>query len=135
ILPAAVQSELTSLKTPSSVRQWIAARPAWLEVHDAPPLSQTEDPALKRIDPGEKAAIELAAFLHADLLLMDDRKGVSAAEKKGIRVTGTLGVLDLAAQSGLMDFGQAVEQLRQTNFRIPEALLDRLQKKHRGTGF
>jgi predicted nucleic acid-binding protein len=131
ILPATVRNELTSFKAPSSVRQWIAARPIWIEVHETPPLNQTEDPALKGIDAGEKAAIELAASLHADLLLMDDRRGVSAAEKKGLRVTGTLGILDLAAQGGLADFGQAVEQLRQTNFRIPEALLDRLLKKHR----
>jgi predicted nucleic acid-binding protein len=37
---------------------------------------------LKGIDDGEKAAIQLAVSLHADLLLMDDRKGVNAAEEK-----------------------------------------------------
>jgi predicted nucleic acid-binding protein len=73
----------------------------------------------------------LAASLHADLLLMDDRKGVNAAQKKGLRVTGTLGILDLAAQRGLADFAQAVEQLRQTNFRIPHALLDALLEEHK----
>jgi predicted nucleic acid-binding protein len=46
-------------------------------------------------------------------------------------VTGTLGILDLAAQRGLADFAQAVGQLRQTNFRFPGALLDALLKKHK----
>jgi predicted nucleic acid-binding protein len=72
----------------------------------------------------------LATFLGADLLLMDDRKGVSAAIGKGLRVTGTLGVLDLASHRGLIDFAKAINHLRQTTFRIPEALLDSLLRKH-----
>jgi predicted nucleic acid-binding protein len=107
----------------------MANPPVWLEVRDSP-LGQAEDAALKGIDAGEKAAIQLAAFLNADLLLMDDRKGVRAAEKIGLVVTGTLGILDLSAEGGRVDFALAVERLRQTNFRIPEALLDVLLKKH-----
>lgn len=102
--------------------------PVWLEVCESP-TSQAEDALLKGIDVGEKAAIQLAVALHADLL-MDDRKGVSAAERKGLRVTGTLGVLDIAAERGLVDFGQAIEKLERTTFRRPEALLDALLKKH-----
>jgi predicted nucleic acid-binding protein len=130
VLPATVQSELASGKAPFLVRHWVGNLPAWLEVRDAP-LSQAEDASLKGIDAGERAAIQLAASLHADLLLMDDRKGVNAAQKRGLRVTGTLGVLDLAAQRGLADFAQAVEQLRRTNFRVPQALLDVLLEKHK----
>jgi predicted nucleic acid-binding protein len=120
VLPTTVQSELASSKAPPFVRHWIANRPAWVEVREAP-LSQVEDASLKGIDAGEKAAIQLAVSLLADLLLMDDRKGVNAAQRKGLRVTGTLGILDLAAQRGLSDFAQAVEQLRHTNFRVPTA--------------
>ena len=130
VLPTTVQSELASGKAPFLVRHWVGNLPAWLEVRDAP-LSQAEDASLKGIDAGERAAIQLAASLHADLLLMDDRKGVNAAQKRGLRVTGTLGVLDLAAQRGLADFAQAVEQLRRTNFRVPQALLDVLLEKHK----
>ena len=82
-------------------------------------------------DTGERAAIQLAVSLNADLLLMDDRKGVNAAQRKGLRVTGTLGILDLAAQRGLADFARAVNQLRQTNFRVPRDLLDALLEKHK----
>jgi predicted nucleic acid-binding protein len=98
-------------------------------VRDAP-TQESEDPALEGIDAGEKAAIQLAAYLNSDLLLMDDRKGVRAAIRKGLRVTGTLGILDLAAQRGLTDFGQAVELLRQTNFRIPKAVLHALLERY-----
>ena len=66
---------------------------------------------------------------------MDDRKGVRAAKQRGLRVTGTLGVLDLAAGRGLVDFGLAIKKLERTNFRRPEALLDVLLKKHaQGSG-
>ena len=130
VLPTTVQSELASRKAPPFVRDWVADLPAWVEVREAP-LSQAEDASLNGIDAGEKAAIQLAVWLHADLLLMDDRRGVNAAQRKGLRVTGTLGILDLAAQRGLAEFAQAVEQLRQTNFRVSQALLDALLEKHK----
>ena len=127
ILPNVVRDELFSCKAPSAVRAWIASIPDWIEVAT---VSGTDDAALQDIDLGERAAIRLAAALHADLLLMDDRKGVRAAEQKGLRVTGTLGVLDLAADRGLLDFAQAVQKLQRTNFRQPQALLEMLQEKH-----
>jgi predicted nucleic acid-binding protein len=115
------------------VRDWIANLPAWVEVREAV-LSQADDALLRGIDAGERAAIQLAASLHADLLLMDDRKGVNAAQRKGLRVTGTLGILDLAAQRGLADFTQAVERLRGTNFRVPQSPLEALLEKHKEKG-
>jgi predicted nucleic acid-binding protein len=39
------------------------------------------------LDPGEQAAIALAVAIKADLVLMDDRAGVAAARKKGLRAT------------------------------------------------
>jgi predicted nucleic acid-binding protein len=128
-LPATVRRELASTKAPSPVRSWVADLPAWVEVCDAPP-SQVQNPSLKGIDEGERGAIELAISLHADLLLMDDRKGVNAAQRMGLRVTGTLGILDLAARRGLLDFAQAVEQLRHTTFRVPHGVMDALLKKY-----
>jgi predicted nucleic acid-binding protein len=127
ILPSAVQTELTDPGAPLAVRNWIADPPAWLYVHEM--TSHPSDQAsVDGLDEGENAAIALAILLDADLLLMDDRKGAIVARAKGLRVTGTLGVLDLAAQSGLVNFVQAVDGLRRTTFRIPEELLDSLVK-------
>ncbi|MGA2183427.1 MAG: DUF3368 domain-containing protein [Bryobacteraceae bacterium] len=133
ILPSAVQAELTDPDAPTSVRSWIADAPAWLHVYETPGR-QSYQASVEGLDEGEAAAIALAISLDADLLLMDDRKGVIAARGKGLRVTGTLGVLDLAARRGLVDFAQAVNRLRRTSFRIPEALLDSLVKKHAQQG-
>ncbi len=131
ILPSVVQAELTALSAPSTVRSWIANPPPWLEVRETS-NDIDSDPLLKGIHKRERAAIALAATLHADLVLMDDRKGVRAARRKGLRVTGTLGVLELATREGLIDFAQAVSRLQQTNFRGPEDVLAALLKKHRG---
>lgn len=80
--------------------------------------------------PAKLAAISLGMALKADLLLMDDRKGVILARSKCLRVTGTLGILELAARNGLTDLALAIERLRQTNFRSPDTLLDDLLRRH-----
>jgi predicted nucleic acid-binding protein len=129
ILPSAVEAELSDPDAPPSVRNWIADPPAWLDVYETP-RRQFDQASVEGLDEGETAAIALAISLDADLLLMDDRKGVVVARGKGLRVTGTLGVLDLAAQRGLVNFARAVNRLRRTTFRIPEVLLDSLMKKH-----
>jgi len=124
VLPAAVQTELSSTFAPPPVQQWIATPPAWLEIVKTPEVALATG-----IHKGEAAAIALAAILHADLLLIDDRKGMRAARQQGLRVTGTLGLLDLAAERGLIDFAQAIMDLEQTTFRRPEVLLETLLKK------
>lgn len=129
LVPAAVWIELTSGKAPIPVQLWISSHPDWLDVHDHP-VSPNDEDFMKGLDTGEKEAIHLAISLHADLLLIDDRKGVRAAQSKGLRVTGTLGLLDLAADRGLLDFAHAIQQLEQTNFRKPVEILEALLAKH-----
>ncbi len=68
--------------------------------------------------------------MHADLLLLDERNGYRIATGRGLRVTGTLGVLDMAADKSLINFAEAIRALERTNFRRPAALLNALLKKH-----
>lgn len=49
--------------------------------------------------------------------LLSERAARRAATERGLRVTGTLGVLNFAGQRGLVDVSQAIERLRQTSFR------------------
>src|SRR5712691_7936225 len=51
----------------------------------------------------EREALALAEELHADLVLIDEDKGRQIARSLGLRVTGTLGVLDIAAEWRLID--------------------------------
>ena len=129
ILPSAVHFELSNKDAPLEVQAWIENPPAWLKIVDAPLVGNV--PGIHR---GEASAIALATSMRADLLLMDDRKGVRHAREQGLRVTGTLGVLDLAASRGFLDFQRALTALESTNFRMPLGLMAMLRDKHQERG-
>jgi predicted nucleic acid-binding protein len=127
-VPEVVQNELRHSEAPESVRRWIAAPPSWLEIV----LEEHErgDPDLLRLDDGERAAILLAIRIGAELLVIDDRDGVDLARSRGLAVTGTLGILDLAATRGLIRLNEAVERLKGTSFRYTPDLLNALLARH-----
>jgi predicted nucleic acid-binding protein len=95
-------------------------------------VTDVDDPMLRSLDPGERAAIALGLSIKADLILIDDRKGASVALNKGFEITGTLGVLDLAARRGLIDLRDALDRLKRTNFRYRKELMDELLNQHEG---
>ncbi len=125
-IPATVQCEMLDPKTPASIRQWMMSPPAWLQVVPDPVPPLTDDLVLTNLDDGERTAIQAALSMGASLLLMDDRAGVGAATHRGLIVTGTLGILKLAAAHGLIDVEAALKRLAATNFRCPPALIDRI---------
>jgi predicted nucleic acid-binding protein len=94
-VPIEVREELSCEATPPIVRTWMEQPPQWLEVLAAPVVA-SEDSSLQALDSGERAAIVLAESISADLLLIDDRAGAILAQQRGLAVSGTLGVLDLA---------------------------------------
>jgi predicted nucleic acid-binding protein len=127
-IPAAVCDELRDEDAPAAVRKWIARPPRWLEVRPNP---ENATHVISTLNKGEQAAIALASSLKADLILMDDRAGVAAANKQGFHVTGTLGVLGVAAQQGLVDLAEMIARLKATNFRYRQEILDALLAKHK----
>ncbi len=116
------------------VRSWAAQSPGWLDVQSV--SSAIDDPAWRALDAGEREALALARTLGADLVLMDDRAGVAVARQQGLAVTGTLGVLDLAARRGLIDLVDAFTRLKATSFRYRPEIMDVLLSQHakRGQG-
>ena len=114
---------------PLVLREWIAASPPWLE---NVPVDLTADAALRSLGRGERAAIILALSIHADLILIDERKGTSVALAKGFAVTGTLGILRLAARRGMVEIAETLANLRRTNFRYRQEMIDDLLNEFRG---
>jgi predicted nucleic acid-binding protein len=55
------------------------------------------------IDPGESAAIALARRINSDLLIVDDMAGRRLAQRMGLTVTGTVGVVLAGAERHLID--------------------------------
>ena len=76
------------------------------------------------LDAGETEAISLALELKLPAMLIDERAGSLAAQERGIAPIGTLNILLSADTHGFLDFEQAVERLRSTNFHLNESLLN-----------
>jgi predicted nucleic acid-binding protein len=64
LIPTAVFQELHHSATPPKVRQWISDPPSWLGVRS---IASTSNPALTRLDLGEREAIQLALELNASV--------------------------------------------------------------------
>ena len=54
----AVLAELSDKDAPPEVLKWIRVRPAWLQVRER--RTMQDDPTMRHLDPGERAAILLA---------------------------------------------------------------------------
>jgi predicted nucleic acid-binding protein len=126
MVPPIVLTELRRPQAPQAVRTWLANMPAWVELR-APHTSLSLE--LQHLGAGERDAILLAQELHADLILLDDQKGRQAAHQRALTVMGTLGVLERAAISGLLDLPSAITRLQASNFRIhPEIIQELLER-------
>jgi predicted nucleic acid-binding protein len=117
--PSAVLNELSHPRSPKAVRAWSARPPAWLTVKDP-----TNPGPATRLGPGETAAIALAEELKADFILMDERKGSREAVGRGLRVAGTLVIIEQAGARGLLDYEETRDRLvNETSFYVgPEVL-------------
>jgi predicted nucleic acid-binding protein len=120
IVPTAVMQELGNAGAPTAVRAWMLQVPDWVDVGLIVSLPNTE---LAYLDPGEREAIQLAQEQHADLLLIDERKGRLEAKRRGLMTMGTLGVLLSAGELKLIDPKVAYHRLLgETTFRTSAAL-------------
>jgi predicted nucleic acid-binding protein len=120
VIPKAVFAELHTEDTPHLVKEWIDGSPSWLEVKQA---VETEAALPATLGAGEREAIVLAQQLTADALIIDDRDGRKEAMQRGIKVIGTLGILNDAAIRGLIDLPTAITKLQQTSFRASAKLI------------
>jgi predicted nucleic acid-binding protein len=93
-------------------------------------LSRTPDLRLEYLGAGERDAITLAEDLRADRLLIDDRDGRREAGERELRVIGTLGVLAVSAERGLLDLPEVIDRLRATTFRASPRLLTTLVERY-----
>jgi predicted nucleic acid-binding protein len=120
VIPEAVARELRSARSPELVREWIGDAPEWLEVCE---VTGTGDAALAKLDDGEREAILLAEELRADALILDERAGRQEAERRKIRVIGTVRVLDDAAEAKLLDLPVALQKLQSVGFYLEQRLV------------
>jgi predicted nucleic acid-binding protein len=110
-IPPAVERDLSSAGAPAQVVEWIANLPEWVRVET---VRENVIPTL--VGAGESEAIALAVALPAGLVLLDDRAARNEARRQNLEVTGTLGVLRIAAERGLIDVPQVITRLQTPSF-------------------
>lgn len=83
---------------------------------------------------GEAASIALALEQRAELLLMNEREGRDAARKEGLKVKGTIGVIQEAVKKGVISAKEGTGILRKfkgapQEYWIDPAVIDAAIKK------
>jgi hypothetical protein len=123
-IPDAVALELARHPDPGAAAVINAAlRDQWIRTA-APKASRLLRLLLLQLHPGEAEAIALASDLNADTVLIDEREGRALAVESGLAVTGVLGILLRAKQTGAIPaVGPEIQALRdRARFFIAAAL-------------
>jgi len=101
------------LLAPTPFRDRAGDALAWVET-----LSTKSNLTVGQLDLAKSEAIVLAAEVYAAVVLMDEQAGRQKAVRRGLKVAGTLSVLDEAEQAGLVNFDAAIAELQKTSFRV-----------------
>ena len=117
LIPTTVRDELAHSDAPRKVKDWLTASRSWLSVEAVNPIP------LAHLHRGEAEALQLALQIKAAGVLMDDLDGRAEARRLGCTVIGTVGLLERAAEKGLLELPATIARLRATNFFASEELL------------
>jgi uncharacterized protein len=99
LIPQEVEQEF--LATEEATRRQALADAPWVRTVQL--SSPRKAVAYVGLDPGEAAVLAVAEERDARLVILDDKKARQFAERMGIPLTGTLGVLLRAKQSGFIE--------------------------------
>jgi predicted nucleic acid-binding protein len=81
---------------------------------------------------GEAETIALTLKERTEFIVLDDRSARRRAENLGLNVIGTLRVLRMMFDNGLVDDGEfliSIEKLREVGFRISDKVVETLRKE------
>ncbi len=119
----------TVLATPEIAAEFGAGMPEWIIIQSARYI-ELQNEINKHLDLGESSAIALASEINYDFLLIDDAEARKFAERNGLKVKGTLGMLLLAKNNGVIKLLKPYfDRIQQTNFRISQKILDNILHK------
>ena len=112
--------------TPEIAVEYNKQLPHWVIIESANNLAY-KNKLNEVVDAGEASAIALAAEIHCNYLLTDDRAARKLAEQLGIVVKGSIGVLLFAKQKKVITLiSPYINLIQKTNFRISQSLIDKL---------
>lgn len=128
IIPPAVHHELTVKGAgrigASEVANGVSA--GWIRVEYLSPSAVLATLKVD-LDEGESEASALAFEKNAGLLLLDENKGRTRAKALGLEITGTIGLLLLARETGVeIDLHAELTHLRACGFRTGDSLFQKI---------
>jgi predicted nucleic acid-binding protein len=108
--------------TPDIAVEYGEKLPEWVDV--VPVKDKTRQQLLEmQIDKGESSAIALAFETPDCILILDDYKAHKIAERLGLSLTGTIGVIIKAKLRGVIpSVKPLLDKIKQTNFRLSPEL-------------
>lgn len=127
IVPEGVLRELQHAKSPRMVAAWATDPPDWARV-----VRVSSSQTWGGLGRGETEMLLVAKSMDANVVLVDERRATSVAQSMNLRTIGTLGLLALAADAGMLDLRDSVAALLETNFRASPELLRHVLEGRRG---
>lgn len=123
LIPETVHAEF--LATERAVRQFALADAPWIKV--AALNNPRRVLAYSGLDRGEAAVLALAEERAAHLVIIDELKGRRYARRMGFPLTGTLGVLLLAKEKGLIPaLAPLIAELQQAGLYLSPRLITKV---------
>jgi len=108
--------------TPEIVAEFGEILPEWVEIAEVKDKYRQTILELQ-IDKGESSAIALALETPDSVVILDDYKARKIAERLGITLTGTIGVIIKAKLNGTIPSVKSIiEKIKQTDFRLSDEL-------------
>jgi len=106
------------LTTPEVAAEFSEMLPEWIEIN-APTDKYRQKILELQIDKGEASAIALALEISDSIIILDDQKARKVAEKLGLEITGTIGVIIKAKLQGIIpSIKPVLAKIRKTDFRL-----------------
>lgn len=82
------------------------------------------------VDIGEASVLALAIEKKECLLIIDDNKGRREAKQLDLPFTGTIGILIIGKEKGLIkSLSEILEKIKKTNFRISESIINDAKRR------
>jgi len=116
------------ITTPEIANEFKFPLPGWVIIQSVTNRALQKQ-FLKEVDLGEASAIALASEIAFDFLILDDAIARNFAEKLKMPVKGTIGLLVIAKNWGIIPLLKPYfNKIQETNFRIAIAVLEKVLK-------
>jgi predicted nucleic acid-binding protein len=112
LIPGGVLAALRHPKAPEAVARWSQSLPEWSQLVRVREMDHTIP-----LGKGEAEAISLALERQVAIVLLEERKGRVIAQSRGLLAVGTLNLIDVADEMGLLNGLASLNELRNATLR------------------